>query len=414
MKKFLTMLLSILVVVAIAIYGLFIYDRFEHEIQDALNPTNLTTTTMQGTSVTSIEGDPLAIELLDNGLYYDALSPYLQEQYRHILDTLLAHSGDETIIDNEPGLTIVFPTPINSHADAESLYFAVYNDHPELFYLTGRSSCVLQNGRCISLTIYYSMSLIDRQNAALIMNREVAQLVNECEGLSEFETELYLHDTLLERCTYNEAAAESGGDSALHIANSSPFSAIYQGEAICGGYTRAMQLLLNRAGIQSTAVYGEDHVWNMVWIDGKPYHLDATWNDAESDLITHHFFNVTYEDMLHTRKIDTQGFRMPHATAIDANYHRYFGYYYDGNDFESDAFESMFMSQVKNGSLFAEIRFPAKYYQDATTFFASEAFSEMFYDLIGTAYDSVFEEWRTHTYYSVKELGIVTFIAWDQ
>ena len=79
------------------------------------------------------------------------------------------------------------------------------------------------------------------------------------------------------------------------------YSALIDGEAICEGYSRAMQLLLDRVGIRNYLVVGdgvneegtEAHMWNIVEIDGENYHLDATWNDTGNEnSIGYLYFNV--------------------------------------------------------------------------------------------------------------------------
>lgn len=78
----------------------------------------------------------------------------------------------------------------------------------------------------------------------------------------------------------------------------------WKGRRYARGYSRAMQLLLHEAGMKATLVGGFDdqnvaHMWNMVTIDGRNYHLDATWDDSE-DYPRHTFFNLTTEEILRT------------------------------------------------------------------------------------------------------------------
>lgn len=52
----------------------------------------------------------------------------------------------------------------------------------------------------------------------------------------------------------------------------------------CGGYTEFMNTALNHIGIESFTVMDSTHghVWNIVNVDGKYYHLDATYSDTSS------------------------------------------------------------------------------------------------------------------------------------
>ena len=67
------------------------------------------------------------------------------------------------------------------------------------------------------------------------------------------------------------------------------YSALTVGKTVCGGYATLYSLMLAEAGIESKVVTGKNihnpdplgHAWNLVKIDGKWYHADATWADRE-------------------------------------------------------------------------------------------------------------------------------------
>jgi transglutaminase/protease-like cytokinesis protein 3 len=82
---------------------------------------------------------------------------------------------------------------------------------------------------------------------------------------------------------------------------------LLNGKEICEVYAKSMQLLLDKAGIYNYLVLGdvetdgkiEHHMWNIVNIDGKNYHLDVTWNDTTFDEeICYMYFNITDDDIL--------------------------------------------------------------------------------------------------------------------
>jgi transglutaminase/protease-like cytokinesis protein 3 len=57
------------------------------------------------------------------------------------------------------------------------------------------------------------------------------------------------------------------------------YNLITTGKSICGGYSDIMSIYLNTLGIQNYKVTSENHIWNLVNIDGAWYHLDVTWDD---------------------------------------------------------------------------------------------------------------------------------------
>ena len=137
--------------------------------------------------------------------------------------------------------------------------------------------------------------------------------------MPEFERDLILHDRLADHIAYED------GDR-VHDA----YGALVNGKAVCDGYTKAFQYLLQRVGIQSFMVTGTGnggkHAWNIVRIDGKYYNVDLTWDDQESDII-YTYFNITDEEiksLSHILDKESEGFA-PVCTSTDANYFAVYG-----------------------------------------------------------------------------------------
>jgi hypothetical protein len=125
-------------------------------------------------------------------------------------------------------------------------------------------------------------------------------------GASEYETELFLHDALGVMSEY------SSKDRDVYT----PYGMLVKREANCEGYSRSFQWLLQRAGIENRVITGkatsadgtENHMWNVVKLDGQEYTVDVTWDDyrvtgARESLETammepsHIYFNRSAEAM---------------------------------------------------------------------------------------------------------------------
>ncbi|SEF47636.1 Transglutaminase-like superfamily protein [Eubacterium ruminantium] len=110
-------------------------------------------------------------------------------------------------------------------------------------------------------------------------------------GMTDYQKELILHDYLVSHCTYSLGSIENENEFRA-------YGALIDGEAVCSGYSEAMSLLLTCAGIENEIVIGnaggEGHAWNMVKLDNKWYHLDATWDDPKGmDVVSHTYFNLS-------------------------------------------------------------------------------------------------------------------------
>jgi len=85
----------------------------------------------------------------------------------------------------------------------------------------------------------------------------------------------------------------------------SPYNPLSQGKGVCLGFASTFQLLMDMADVECITVVGaayhsrEDHAWNMVWLNGEWYCVDATW-DAGLPEYAWRFFNVTSDYMART------------------------------------------------------------------------------------------------------------------
>lgn len=104
------------------------------------------------------------------------------------------------------------------------------------------------------------------------------------EGMSQWQKAISIHDYLVTHIHYDET-----------LTHRTAYDALTLGTTVCAGYAELYIYLLQRVGIESRYLSSEamDHGWNAVEIDGKWYHVDATWDDPVSDIFgrcRHHYF----------------------------------------------------------------------------------------------------------------------------
>ena len=101
------------------------------------------------------------------------------------------------------------------------------------------------------------------------------------------------HDHIINNTVYDEANKEKYSDA---------YELLSTGKSICGGYSDTMSIYLTRLGIQNYKVSSDNHVWNLIKVDGKWLHLDSTWDDpVASDgnqYLLHNFFLIDTKTLL--------------------------------------------------------------------------------------------------------------------
>ncbi|MDD4773551.1 MAG: transglutaminase domain-containing protein [Eubacteriales bacterium] len=173
-------------------------------------------------------------------------------------------------------------------------------DNPEYFYVNASSAELLstRNKSRIQLTYLNTPEEIEDMRIELNMALDAAKMSVD-ENSDEFEREIALHDYLIQNCTF--ADINQVKSDFLNTA----YGALVMGKAYSDGYAMALKMLYDANNIFSLVVYGtannQPHVWNMVYIGQRFYHVDASWNDAdlpfESELMFHGYFNLS-DDMI--------------------------------------------------------------------------------------------------------------------
>ncbi len=102
-----------------------------------------------------------------------------------------------------------------------------------------------------------------------------------------------IHDYLVKNITYDKDY--KNGDKTV---SNKATTAIFNGVAICSGYTDAIAMFLDKLNIPNFKVTTEDHVWNLVYFDNKWNHIDVTWDDDEVNKDNNYNFFMIDTDKL--------------------------------------------------------------------------------------------------------------------
>ena len=219
----------------------------------------------------------------------------------------------------------------------EEIYEAVLYDRPELFWCLG--SCQMTVYR--DYTEFYPAYVCSKE-ARQSRQKEIDASAEAClagiaPDASEYDRIKAVFEYLVNTADYDEDAPD----------NQNIYSALVWKRSVCAGYSRAVQYLLGRLGIECIYVVGtaqdqEAHAWNIVKCDGKYYHVDATFGDpvflgAESgedlptDIIYYDYLCCTDQEILkdHT---PAEGIAYPACVSDDLNYYRMNGTYFDAYD----------------------------------------------------------------------------------
>ncbi len=240
--------------------------------------------------------------------YYNRLSDNAKVAYTLIVPEVYKHTDSIEI-------------PMITDEELNALNYAVSYDNPDLICYSAECNVRTEGNKCYFEPVYSHTGEECGKLTSELMS-EVDKAVSQAQNLSsDYEKEKYVHDYICEKCEYV----------LTDKLKTTSYDALVGGEAVCEGYARAAQLLLNRLGIENYLVTGdtenddgklEGHMWNIVKINGNNYHLDVTWDDTDQsdapDIKTHIYFNLT------TKQISKNHFNIKpeenNCTADEFNY----------------------------------------------------------------------------------------------
>lgn len=257
--------------------------------------------------------------MLTDRFYYNRLSNKEKTIYNELY---------KSIINLQPVAKV---TGCLTMPTVQNIIEAITNDNPHLYFFN-QTEVRLQMSALSStvyLTYFFNKSEIALYNKKIeeAVNKIIKKLQLETAG-SEYEIEKRVHDTLASHLEYDHSAISTTDKRHLAIAHSI-VGVFVDKKAVCEGIAKATKILLNTANIHCIVVTGNStlekhggHAWNIVKINNAAYHLDITWDIANSTkkYVNYDYFNLN--DMEISK--DHSNFKdVPLCISTEANYYNF-------------------------------------------------------------------------------------------
>lgn len=130
-----------------------------------------------------------------------------------------------------------------------------------------------------------------------IINEKVKEIENSIytDSMNEYDKIKAIHDYIVNNTKYNE-----DDEHTPNTLSSTAVGVFVNNLATCNGYTDAIAILLDRQNIKNVRVSNDNHIWNLIYLNGKWLHLDATWDDPvnniNEDILSHDYFLKTTQE----------------------------------------------------------------------------------------------------------------------
>lgn len=279
--------------------------------------------------------------------YFQQLSEDEKRVYRELLAGILEFQ-EEILVSSEKDEIL------------ERAYQAILLDHAELFWVHGRG--------VVYKTLYRSYGKFQpkygftREEAEALerdLEEKAAGIVAGIDAsASAYEKARYIYGYVIQNTDYREGTQDQ------NIAG-----ALGEGGAVCAGYARAVQYLLEKLGVECIYASGDmkdsdqGHAWNIVNLDGNYYYLDATNGDQQDFLpaeegepqrVLYDYF-CPFPEEYEALCQQSEEYEVPACTAVDYN-----SYVLGGNCFgtyETEQIRQYLLEQLEAGNQILSVKF---------------------------------------------------------
>ena len=218
-----------------------------------------------------------------------SFSFYCPKEYKECIDDIKEIARDQTMLSDINN----YVHPFNGFANIKTEYDSV--------------------GK---ITIYITKTYTDTEIAEI--NEKVDQIFPKIATSTDVEKNIKsIHDYIVKTTKYDSDRSDSN---IKNFKSDTAYGPLFEGYAICGGYTDLMELFLEKLHVKSYKISSKEHIWNAIELYDKWYHLDLTWDDPVvsdgSDYLEHTYFMVDTDTLL-TNEITQHDFDSTHYLEFD-------------------------------------------------------------------------------------------------
>lgn len=214
--------------------------------------------------------------------YYEQLNKKQQKAYYAIKEGLL------DIKDS-------FMVPMLDRKELSDIYFMIRMDCPEIFYSVRFSYKYYEESSFVEMIPEYLFKADKIREHRQAMKSRIEKLARQAKDLDEKGKEVFIHDYLVQNVKYDKLKKEYSHEI---------IGALGNGVAVCEGIAKSVKALCDALNIWCIVVIAEAnpdngikyrHAWNIVKINGKFYHLDATFdnNITKDEMVRYDYFNLS-------------------------------------------------------------------------------------------------------------------------
>lgn len=160
------------------------------------------------------------------------------------------------------------------------VYYAVVNDHPDLYYVrTGYGVSYKTGSKLITkISPQYFPNIDDEAFRKGVQKAKAAV----SDDMDDLQKAIAIHEYIVLNCEYDKERLDNN---TIPKESYGAYGVLVNHIAVCQGYALAYKYLMNEYGIECYIVTSDsmNHAWNIVRVGDELYQIDATWDDPTYD-----------------------------------------------------------------------------------------------------------------------------------
>ncbi len=288
----------------------------------------------------------------------------LNDDEKTVYDVVL-----EAIVNFTEELTELPASVTNDRMQVITNY--IQRDHPEIFWFQHGSTFYFDSDTKIvsKIDLNYCLTKDEAENRKQKIDAAIKPFLTAVNNnMCDYEVALRIYENIIKLVDYDTIGLER--QKKLNTSDDGPddlrsiYGVFVDKKAVCVGYAKATQYLMNMFGIECTIVTSDTHAWNLIKLEGDYYHLDTTWGDSsdtkkeknQTSAISYDCFCITTQELMELEShIPEDILPIPECTATKCNYHRRHGLYFES--FNYDRIRSIVCESIKGNKFDISFKF---------------------------------------------------------
>lgn len=166
------------------------------------------------------------------------------------------------------------------NAELADVYTRLKLDEPKLWFVVGYTYRFYPQASHVELIPEYLFDKGKIREHRQAIDSRIARLTRPLQGKSARDKALAIHDFILENVRYDKLKKSYSHEI---------IGPLTQGVGVCEGMAKTVKMLCDECGVECIVALSHDnpergvkyrHAWNVVKLDGKWYHVDATFDNS--------------------------------------------------------------------------------------------------------------------------------------